>query len=179
MSRGHIAKICDCRDPDTGKKLGKGCPKRSQTRHGSWMFVVGVRDHTGKRKQIARQGFPTKTVAQAELERTVGKVRDGVLIDDKLTFSEWLDTWLAGKTSDSGVSGVGKPLRPTTARSYESHIRPELLTGLLACVVSALERPAGRCPQRYRPLLPCGCLRRPKRHTRVTVPASRARRRIR
>lgn len=121
--RGHIAKICDCRDPQTGKKLGKDCAKRSQVRHGSWMFVVGVKGPDGKRKQIHRQGFRTKTEAQIELERIVGKAREGVLIDDKLTLGEWLTTWLAAKTSGSGVSGVGQPLRPTTARSYESHVR--------------------------------------------------------
>ena len=58
-ARGHVAKVCDCRDPETGKRLGKACPKRTQTRHGSWMFVVGVQDATGTRHQIHLQGFAT------------------------------------------------------------------------------------------------------------------------
>jgi len=121
--RGHFSKVCDCRDPETGKKLGKECPKRGQARHGSWMFVVGVKGPDGKRRQVHRQGFATKAAAEAELERIVGMARDGVLIDEKLTLAQWLDTWLEAKTAGSGISGVGKPLRPTTARSYESHVR--------------------------------------------------------
>jgi len=123
VSKGHVAKVCDCRDPETGKRLGKACPKRSQSRHGSWMFVVGVQDATGQRRQVHRQGFATKTAAEAELERLVGKVRDGVSTDDKLTVGQWLDVWLDGKTSASGVSGVGAQIRLTTARSYAAHTR--------------------------------------------------------
>jgi len=123
VSKGHVAKVCDCRDPETGKRLGKACPKRTQTRHGSWMFVVGVQDATGQRRQVHRQGFATKGAAEAELERLVGKVRDGVSTDEKITVGQWLDLWLEGKTSASGVSGVGAPIRLTTARSYSAHVR--------------------------------------------------------
>ncbi len=134
--RGYVAQVCDCRDPETGRRLGARCPKlprrarngepgRKGIRgHGSWAFVVGVVDPlTGKRRQIHRQGFPTRAAAEDALESIVGKARDGVAIDDKLTVGAWLDMWLAGKTSTSGVSGVGRTIRLSTARSYGTHVR--------------------------------------------------------
>ncbi len=51
----------------------------------------------------------------------------GSLPDDRVSVGSWLLTWLAEKTRPSGVSSVGRTLRPSTARMYHQHVHAYLI----------------------------------------------------
>jgi hypothetical protein len=55
-------KRCYCKDPDTGKDLGRTCPNLTQRHHGT--FGYGTRISTSKgQRELRRFGFATKTKA--------------------------------------------------------------------------------------------------------------------
>lgn len=110
--RGSVTRHCGCRDAN-GRRLGQGCPRRRDARHGSWYFVLelpGTAD--GERKQLKRGGFPTRRDAQHALDETRARLADGERVQEALTVQEWLDEWLPGK----------RRLRPNSARAYRGHI---------------------------------------------------------
>lgn len=122
---GRIFRRCGCRD-ENGKQRGASCPKLGQKNHGSWAYTVDVRSVDGKRKQMNRGGFRTKSEAQRACEEVVGLTRTGHSIDDKITVAEWLDRWLEEKTTASRISSAGKSIRPATQVGYAQHIRDYL-----------------------------------------------------
>ncbi len=85
--------------------------------HGSWAYVVDLgRGPDGKRKQERKGGFRTQKEAQKSLDELLARVRSGRYHpDERKTVGEWLNEWLERK--------VHAGLRPSTARSYEQHIR--------------------------------------------------------
>jgi integrase len=110
--RGSVYKRCTCRDAN-GKKL-KGCRKA----HGSWTFHVEIQvdPATGKRKQITKGGFRTRSDAEEEMAAVIARLNEGSWTDDKrTTVGEWLDRWL------SEVAMQGKS--PKTLANYRGHVR--------------------------------------------------------
>jgi integrase len=110
--RGSIYKRCQCRD-ETGKRL-KGCRRN----HGSWTFHVEIPldPATGKRKQITKGGFRTRSEAEDEMATVLARVSAGSWTDDKrMTVGDWLDQWLA-EVEDQGKS-------PKTLANYRGHVR--------------------------------------------------------
>ena len=78
-----------------------------------WAFRVdaGLHPATGKRRQILRQGFPTKKLAEAALGDVVQSVsRSTVVAKSSMRLGEYLEEWVAGQ---------GSRLRATTLHSYE------------------------------------------------------------
>src|SRR5258708_229411 len=68
--QGSTFRRCGCRDQQTGKQLGRACPKLTQRRHGTWGWRQEIpADEGGKRRTLRRSGFDTKTDAQAELDK--------------------------------------------------------------------------------------------------------------
>lgn len=68
----------------------------------------------GKRDQRSKAGFKTRREAELALAEMQEQIRQGIVQDvRKLTVGAYLDSWLLGK----------RKLRPSTARSYESHVR--------------------------------------------------------
>ena len=81
-------------------------------RNGSWGFRVdaGLDPETGSRRQIRRQGFPTKRQAEAALAELQKTVNDGaVVLATGMRLGDFLDEWLAGQRSR---------LRPSSHYSY-------------------------------------------------------------
>ncbi|WP_052914955.1 site-specific integrase [Protofrankia coriariae] len=66
--------------------------------------------------------FPTRGIAETELAKSLARLHTGghTETDRELTVAQYLDDWLDGKVK----------LRPSTRRSYESHIRLYLKPGL-------------------------------------------------
>lgn len=128
--RGSVHKVCGCRDPQTGRRLRRKCPRLKQHSHGSWEYVLDLPGPGGRRRQLRRAGFGTRREAEAALERARAQLRDGVELDDQLTVSVWLTSWLAEKTKPSGVSAVGRTLRASTARMYVQHVHSYLIPQL-------------------------------------------------
>ena len=75
MSEGSTFKQCSCRDPGTGKPLGRKCPKLKRgnawsATHGTWYYQTELppRADGTRRPPLRHGGFPEKDDAQAELD---------------------------------------------------------------------------------------------------------------
>lgn len=107
---------CGCRDPETGSQLGKRCPKLKSKRHGRWSYRIEVPQELRAlvgRSQIRGSSYATETLAIADAEKDVARIRAGRQHTGQQTVGEYLDIWLEGK----------RRLRPTTAGGYASNIR--------------------------------------------------------
>ena len=96
----------------------------------SWRirYEAGLRPD-GKRDQRSRAGFATKREAQEALSEALEQARRGIVADVRgLTVAGYLTSWLDGKRN----------LRPSTRRSYESHIRVYLTPTIGHLRLSAL-----------------------------------------
>ncbi|MDF5758807.1 tyrosine-type recombinase/integrase [Spongiactinospora sp. TRM90649] len=76
-----IYKNCSCRDEESGRRLGKSCPKlhgrgsqRWSTTHGRWAYQLELPPHADGRRRnpLRRSGFPTLADAEAELDHACG-----------------------------------------------------------------------------------------------------------
>ena len=81
----------------------------------SWGYVFDAAPLAGgKRRQITKTGYKTQREAQRELTAALEAEARGVRVDTgRLTVGAYLDEWLASRLR----------LRPSTARSYEAHLR--------------------------------------------------------
>ncbi|MQS05705.1 site-specific integrase [Streptomyces alkaliphilus] len=67
--KGSTHRRCYCRDPKTGKPLGKKCPKLSSRKHGSYSIRQELPPHeNGTRRSFNRAGYETLKAAQADLD---------------------------------------------------------------------------------------------------------------
>ena len=110
--RGSVYKRCGCADPQTGRQLGNGCPELAGPRHGSWYVRFELPGLDGRRRRIRRGGYPSRRAAAAVLAllRAPGQSERG---DRILTVGDWLECWLASRTSPAA----------STLRGYAGHIR--------------------------------------------------------
>src|SRR6266508_884248 len=114
-------KYCACRDPNTGKKYGKKCPRLKNKDHGSWWYRYDApRSPGGKRRQPWVGPFPTKRKAEESLAEQLPKADQFVEVDRALTFGRYLDDWLAGKAK----------LKATTRAAAAEHIALYFKPGL-------------------------------------------------
>jgi integrase len=125
---------CGCRDPHTGRQLGKRCPQlKSHRRHGKWSWRIEVPEElvplVGK-TQLRGSGFDTDEDATRDAETHLSKIRAGRKHLGTLTTGDYLDQWLDGK----------RRLRPSTYRSYSGHIRLYLRPLLGAVPLAALDK---------------------------------------
>ncbi|MGP3917625.1 tyrosine-type recombinase/integrase [Nonomuraea sp. 10N515B] len=109
----HIAKLCNCRDPN-GKKLGKSCPDLAKRHHGTWWArYEAPPGPDGKRRRPWAGPYPTKTIAEQEAKKLETGADSGRPVPDrKVKVGVYLQEWLDGKAS----------LKPSTRRSYQEHI---------------------------------------------------------
>lgn len=122
MSRGRVDRVCTCRDPLTGKQLGKGCAQlAADTKHGTWLFAVDLPSLDGRRKTMRRRGFPTRSAARRACEDVVARQGAGVQVDDRETVAAYLTTWLRD---------MRHRLKPTTHRSYSEYVQKDLIPAL-------------------------------------------------
>ncbi|MDT3443614.1 MULTISPECIES: tyrosine recombinase XerC [unclassified Pseudofrankia] len=113
-------KRCGCRDPETGKQLGRRCPRlKGKKPHGMWSWRIDVPDELVPlvgRTGLRGSGFATKEAAEKDAEEQLSNVRAGQRHAGTLTVGQYLDEWLESK----------RRLRPSARRAYEVHIRVHL-----------------------------------------------------
>ncbi|MET9809041.1 site-specific integrase [Streptomyces halstedii] len=67
--KGSTHRRCYCRDPKTGKPLGKNCPKLAGRKHGSYSVRQELPPRAdGTRRSFSRAGYESLKAAQAELD---------------------------------------------------------------------------------------------------------------
>jgi integrase len=100
--------------------MARGSVRRKD---GAWSYRVdlGPDPATGRRRQVARQGFRTRKAAEAALGEVLSAVATGSAVNrSRTTTGEYLDDWLVSQQHR---------LRPTTMHSYKlavARIRPRL-----------------------------------------------------
>lgn len=68
--KGSTYRRCYCREPRTGKPLGKSCPKLATRKPGTYSVRQELPQHPdGSRRAFNRAGYPTLKEAQADLDR--------------------------------------------------------------------------------------------------------------
>lgn len=118
-------RACSCRDPQTGRLLGKSCPVLGTKGHGAWYArYEAPRDADGRRHQPRIGPFATERECRDALLAALGRVGQGVHVDDRrTTFSEYLTRRLRWWESEG-------ELKPSTLASYreaiELYFRPAL-----------------------------------------------------
>ena len=98
--RGSVYPRCFCRDSETGKPLGRKCPKlRSKGHAAGWFFRYDApRGSDGKRRQPEVGPFPTQKAAEEELAATLARLGGGAQVPDRsLLTGAYLDAYLKGK----------------------------------------------------------------------------------
>ncbi|MBD3550688.1 tyrosine recombinase XerC [Streptomyces sp. SP18CM02] len=67
--KGSTHRRCYCRDPHTGKPLGKKCPKLTSRKHGSYSIRQELPPReAGTRRSFSRAGYDSLKAAQADLD---------------------------------------------------------------------------------------------------------------
>ena len=110
-ARGSVFKRCQCRDAH-GRQV-KSCCKD----HGSWALKIdsGPDPTTGRRNQIHRSGFRSKSEALTAMTQVLNDLHRGTWVDDQsMTLGEWLTTWLAENSTRRAVK---------TMANYRGHVR--------------------------------------------------------
>ena len=115
---GGVFKRCGCRSSETGRLLSSACPQLAERGHGSWYFDCAVPVLPGRRARLRRGGYPTRREAIAARDALLG---DGdTATAEGWTVQRWLRYWLTTRTK----------IRPTTLRSYETHVENHLIPHL-------------------------------------------------
>jgi integrase len=120
--RGSTFQRCGCRDTD-GKQLGARCPRLGHKGHGTWWFRYDApRDADGRRRQVKVGPFDSRRDAEAAMAAVLDRINKGTHVesDRGLTFSRYLDEWLAGKLK----------LKQSTRTGYAHHLELYFKPGL-------------------------------------------------
>ncbi len=132
---GAVYKRCGCteivrREDGTAwrRELGGACPRLRRegggwsSTHGAWTYHSS-RIVRGQRLQVKAGGFATKRQALDALSAVIESQRQGVQpVAATLTTGQYLHEWLQQK--------IEFGLRPTTVRSYQSHLDRHLVPAL-------------------------------------------------
>jgi integrase len=89
----------------------------------SWAYSLELPAGDGPRRQVTKSGFKSQKAA-AEARREAAEVYDDPDVSvefGRMTVAAWLDKWLEMRTDPHGE----RPLRPSTAACYLSHIETE------------------------------------------------------
>ncbi|SCG46770.1 tyrosine-type recombinase/integrase [Micromonospora humi] len=110
--------------PGVFQRCNSACPAGKCTVH-TWSFhLVLPAGPDGRRPQVTKGGFASGQEAKKAREDAATAARSGkVSSKPGLTFADWSEQWLAGKTA------LGK-LRPSTARAHRDALRLHLVPQL-------------------------------------------------
>jgi integrase len=98
--RGSVYQRCFCRDPQTGRALGRKCPKLKTKGHAAgWFFRYDApRGPDDKRRRPEVGPFATQKAAEEELAATLARLGGGAQVPDRsLLTGAYLDTYIKGK----------------------------------------------------------------------------------
>ncbi|MEU6033930.1 tyrosine-type recombinase/integrase [Actinomadura sp. NPDC047616] len=121
-------KACTCRDPQTGKFLGKKCPNLRKRGHGKWYArYEAPRTPDGKRRQPRIGPFDTETECKQALVKVLGEAgKTGKEYDRKITLGEYLEKRHAWRTAAAETGD----LKPSTLEADREAIDLYLKPGL-------------------------------------------------
>lgn len=155
MSHGSVSRRCSCKNPSTGGRFGKHCPKLRKKGHGSWRFELSVGIAAdASRYRLRKSGYKTSKHARSDLdhvkllltlpksergrERLVGQLRE-ICARHGAYFPtiEEVRRQLAGGPAIGSMPAVGpyldawlaaqRPLlAPNTFTSYSGHVENHL-----------------------------------------------------
>lgn len=120
-------KDCSCRDPRTGRLLGKKCPDLAKRRHGRWYArYEAPKTADGKRRQPRIGPFETETECKAELARVLGQVGQTGHVDDrKMTVGAYLDKRLSWRVAESEAGdGLKRSTLDAEREAIELYFKP-------------------------------------------------------
>lgn len=122
-------KACWCRDPDSGRLLGKQCPKLPKKGHGKWYCrYEAPKAEGGKRRQPRVGPFDTERECKEELARVLGQSASVTYSDDrKIKLGEYLDRRYAWRDAESST---GEGLKRSTLDAEREAINLYLKPGL-------------------------------------------------
>jgi len=94
-------KRCYCKDPDTGRDLGRTCPKLTGRHHGTWGYDTRIPVSTNKSgtRELRRFGFGTKGDADAAAAKVWELVK---LAGDDKTTAQKIGDMIFAKTARGG-----------------------------------------------------------------------------
>jgi len=103
-------KRCYCKDPDTGKDLGRTCPKLTGRRHGTWGYDTRVPTTTARSgaRELRRFGFATKADADAAADKVWDLLK---LAGDDETARQKIGDMIFEKTARGGELPVVEDVR--------------------------------------------------------------------
>ncbi|GCD44700.1 tyrosine recombinase XerC [Streptomyces paromomycinus] len=152
--KGSTHRRCYCRDPKTGKPLGKSCPKLSSRKHGSYSMRQELPPREdGTRRSFSRAGYESLKAAQADLDhiRALIGLADADCPEDLARIADLLEEVADAKAPLPDIEATrrrlrhgldltsrltvgewldewfaAKKVRKTTANGYASHLRVHL-----------------------------------------------------
>jgi integrase len=122
-------KACSCRDPETGRLLGKRCPNLAKRRHGKWYArYEAPRTADGKRRQPRIGPYDTETECKNALITVLGQAGQTGHVDDRnIKTGPYLEKRFRWRESESKT---GEGLKPSTIEAereaIELYFRPGL-----------------------------------------------------
>ncbi|MWA05825.1 tyrosine-type recombinase/integrase [Actinomadura sp. LD22] len=121
-------KSCSCRDPETGKLLGKNCPDLPKRHHGAWYARYEAPPVNGKRRQPRVGPFATEKECKAALAEVLGQVgKTGHVDDRKMTLGAYLDKRHEWRVSEAETGGGLKRSTLATDREIiDLYLKPGL-----------------------------------------------------
>jgi integrase len=157
MSIGSTFRRCACVDPETGRQVGRSCPKLRTRHHGTWGYTRRI-ETTGGARVLRRLGFQTEGAARAALTEVDDLIRlaagDNLLrrrigdliferskyggqlpnaVDVRQRIGAGLDPGAqdvpTGDWLENWLAGKGR-LKASTRRSYRQHLDAYLLPAL-------------------------------------------------
>jgi integrase len=111
-------RACSCRDPETGRLLGRACPELADNRgHGGWYARYEAPRGPYARRRRPRIGpYRTKKECSTALVTVLGRLGQGAHVDDRRTrFGDYLTRRLQWWESEA-------ELKPSTLASYREGI---------------------------------------------------------
>jgi len=122
-------KACSCRDPETGKLLGKKCPDLAKRHHGKWYArYEAPRTPDGRRRQPRIGPFDTEKECRNALAETLGQLgKTGKVYDRKMTFGEYLEKRHAWRVAEAETGeGLKRSTLETDREIIDLYLKPGL-----------------------------------------------------
>src|SRR2546429_210904 len=116
---GAVFKRCGCRNPETGKRLDRSCPRLGEQDHGTWYFACSAPNVFGRAERVRRGGYPSRSAAVQAQDEWLSQ-SDEARTGRAWTVARWLRYWLSTRVS----------IRPTTRLSHAGYIEQFLIPHL-------------------------------------------------
>ena len=119
---GAVFKRCGCRNPVTGRRLDRACPRLGEPAHGSWYFACSAPNVFGRAERLRRGGYRSRAAAVRAREECLSQsqeARTGWAWTVQ-RWLRWLRYWLSSRVS----------IRPTTRLSHQGYIDQFLIPQL-------------------------------------------------